>query len=45
MSTGTIVRQRGPAIDDEQRFGILRRLLHDQELGLRDRFAGSVLLR
>jgi hypothetical protein len=33
-----------PAIDDEQRFGILRRLLHDQELDLRDRFAGSVLL-
>jgi hypothetical protein len=33
-----------PAIDDEQRFGILRRLLHDPELDLRDRFAGSVLL-
>jgi hypothetical protein len=33
-----------PAIDDEQRFGILRRLLHDQELDLRDRFAGSVLV-
>jgi hypothetical protein len=33
-----------PAIDDEQRFGILWRLLHDQELDLRDRFVGSVLL-
>jgi hypothetical protein len=33
-----------PAIDDEQRFDILRRLLHDQGLDLRDRFAGSVLL-
>ena len=33
-----------PAIDDEQRFRILRRLLHDSELDLRDRFAGSVLL-
>jgi hypothetical protein len=33
-----------PAIDDEQRFGILRRLLHHQELDLRDRLAGSVLL-
>jgi len=32
------------AIDDEQRFGILRRLLHERELDLRDRFAGSVLL-
>jgi hypothetical protein len=32
------------AIDDEQRFGILRRLLHESELDLRDRFAGSVLL-
>jgi hypothetical protein len=33
-----------PAIDDEQRFAILRGLLHDQDLDLRDRFAGSVLL-
>jgi hypothetical protein len=33
-----------PAIDDEHRFDILRRVLHDQELDLRDRFAGSVLL-
>ena len=33
-----------PAIDDEHRFAILRRLLHDQTLDLRDRFAGSVLL-
>jgi hypothetical protein len=33
-----------PAIDDEQRFAILRRLLHDPELDPRDRFAGSVLL-
>ena len=32
------------AIDDEQRFGILRRLLHERDLDLRDRFAGSVLL-
>jgi hypothetical protein len=32
------------AIDDDQRFGILRRLLHDGELDLRDRFTGSVLL-
>ena len=33
-----------PAIDDEQRFAILRRLPHDPELDPRDRFAGSVLL-
>lgn len=33
-----------PAIDDEQRFGILRQLLHDRDLDPRDRFAGSVLL-
>ena len=33
-----------PAIDDEQRFAILRRLLHDPGLDPRDRFAGSVLL-
>jgi hypothetical protein len=33
-----------PAIDDEQRFGILRRLLHERDLDLRDRFTGSVLL-
>lgn len=33
-----------PAIDDEQRFAILRRLLHDEELDPRDRFTGSVLL-
>jgi len=33
-----------PAIDDEQRFGILRQLLHDRDLDLRDRFTGSVLL-
>ncbi len=33
-----------PAIDEEQRFGILRRLLHDRDLDLRDRFTGSVLL-
>ena len=35
---------RRPAIDDEQRFEILRRLLHDPKLDPRDRFAGSVLL-
>ena len=34
----------GPALDDKQRFAILRRLLHDPELDPRDRFAGSVLL-
>jgi hypothetical protein len=33
-----------PAIGDDRRFGILRRRLHDRELDLRDRFAGSVLL-
>ncbi len=35
---------RRDALGDEQRFAILRRLLHDQDLDLRDRFAGSVLL-
>jgi len=32
------------AITDQQRFAILRRLLHDDDIDLRDRFAGSVLL-
>jgi hypothetical protein len=32
------------AIDDEQRSAILRRLLHDETVDLRDRFTGSVLL-
>lgn len=32
------------AITDEQRFAILRRLLHDEDVDLRDRLAGSVLL-
>jgi hypothetical protein len=32
------------AIGDEQRFAILRRLLHDESADLRDRFTGSVLL-
>jgi hypothetical protein len=32
------------AIDDDERFAIMRRLLHDSELDLRDRFTGSVLL-
>jgi hypothetical protein len=32
------------AIGDEQRFGVLQRLLHESDLDLRDRFAGSVLL-
>jgi hypothetical protein len=32
------------AIDDEQRFAILRRLLHDETVDARDRFTGSVLL-
>ncbi len=33
-----------PALDDEERFAILRRLLHDSTIDLRDRFAGSLLL-
>jgi hypothetical protein len=33
-----------PALDDDRRFAILRRLLHDREIDLRDRFAGGVLL-
>jgi hypothetical protein len=33
-----------PALDDDRRFAILRELLHDKEVDLRDRFAGSVLL-
>ena len=33
-----------PALDDDRRFAILRRLLHDRELDPRDRFVGSVLL-
>jgi hypothetical protein len=36
-------RQR-PPLQDEQRFAVLRRLLHDHDIGLRERFAGSVLL-
>jgi hypothetical protein len=32
------------ALADEQRFAILRRLLHDEDLDLRYRFTGSVLL-
>ncbi len=32
------------AITDELRFAILRRLLHGEDVDLRDRFAGSVLL-
>ena len=36
--------RRRPALDDDRRFAILRRLLHDRELDLRDRFVGSVLL-
>ena len=32
------------ALDDERRFAILRRFLHESELDLRDRFVGSVLL-
>lgn len=32
------------ALDDAHRFAILRRLLHDRDLDLRDRFVGSVLL-
>ncbi len=32
------------ALGEEERFAILRRLLHDRDLDLRDRFAGSVLL-
>ena len=33
-----------PALDDDRRFAILRRLLHDRDVDLRDRFVGSVLL-
>ena len=33
-----------PALGDDERFAILRRLLHAREIDLRDRFAGSVLL-
>jgi hypothetical protein len=33
-----------PPLQDEQRFAALRRLLHDHDIGLRERFAGSVLL-
>jgi len=33
-----------PPVQDEQRFAVLRRLLHDHDIGLRERFAGSVLL-
>ena len=32
------------ALDDVQRFAILRRFLHESDLDLRDRFVGSVLL-
>ena len=34
----------GPALPDEQRLAILRRLLEDRSIDLRDRFAGAVLL-
>ena len=33
-----------PPLQDHQRFAVLRRLLHDHDIGLRERFAGSVLL-
>jgi hypothetical protein len=33
-----------PALSDDERFAILRGLLHDRRVDLRDRFAGSVLL-
>ena len=33
-----------PALDDEERFAILRGLLHDRAVDLRDRFVGRVLL-
>lgn len=39
----TAQRGRGP-LDDEQRFAVLRRLLHDDSIDLRDRLAGSLLL-
>jgi hypothetical protein len=32
------------ALGDEERFAILRRLLHDPAIELRDRFAGAVML-
>jgi hypothetical protein len=33
-----------PSLSDDQRFVLLRRLMHDRETDLRDRFAGAVLL-
>jgi hypothetical protein len=36
--------QQRPPLQDEQRFAALRRLLHDHDIGLRERFAGSLLL-
>ena len=33
-----------PPLQDGRRFAVLRRLLHDHDIGLRERFAGSVLL-
>jgi hypothetical protein len=33
-----------PSLTDDQRFALLRRLLHGEEIELRDRFAGAVLL-
>jgi hypothetical protein len=32
------------ALADDERFAILRRLLHERQIDLRDRFAGSILL-
>lgn len=37
-------RRAGPATDPEQRWAVLDRLLHDQELDLTDRVAGCLLL-
>jgi hypothetical protein len=44
MSTGPYDLAQRPPLQDEQRFAALRRLLHDHDIGLRERFAGSVLL-
>ena len=37
-------RRQGTAMDDEQRLGVLRRLLHDEGLELSDRVAGCLVL-
>lgn len=44
MSTGPTTSRSDHRLQDEQRFAVLRRLLHGNDIGLRERFAGSVLL-